>query len=389
MGLFDGFVEGAAKVGSEGLMAQHLANVDRQKQEALTQMREELGRETHKINQGVNEEFAIRGEGRTEGYKIEAEKRNIENQGLIAENKKKLDLQYAERERKVKVDDKLAEGAAQTQIDVERFNKLAPLERQKAIDDLKAMASPEALAASRKIAQSKHIVDPSYTLVPQADGTIVTFDSKSGRSGGTLKDADGKPIQAQNPEQQKLAATIINTAHKDKQEASSLYKTEVTRLNNDLQMLPEQKAAELAQAKRALVSATRAADAQITTATAALMTKLDKGAVPTDSAPIRNPASGKWYVQGPNNTAVEVPDPNSKAKATPNAPAANTPAETPSRGSSGSWSSAAVPPAGNDPEPSVRSVAAHRAWEERERARNRERMQGNAASMVNRRLEQY
>jgi len=115
-----------------------------------------------------------------------------------------------------KAEEKKIIGAAETQVEIDRFSKLAPLQRDEAIktelEKLKALSTPEALKASRAIAMSKHIVDPSYQLIPQADGTVVTFDARSGKTGGVLKGPDGKEIVRKDPEELKAATSVINLA---------------------------------------------------------------------------------------------------------------------------------------------------------------------------------
>lgn len=111
---------------------------------------------------------------------------------------------------------KKALAVVDTEQKVDEFTKLAPLKRQEAIDtalaNLKALSTPEALAASRKIALATHIVDPSYSAIPQADGTVVMFDSRSGKTSGILKTPDGEPVIRKDPEELKAATSVINMA---------------------------------------------------------------------------------------------------------------------------------------------------------------------------------
>lgn len=116
-----------------------------------------------------------------------------------------------------KAEEKRIIGAAEIDNEVKKFERMAPLQRQEAIatevEKLKALSTPEALKASRAIALSKHIVDPSYQLIPQADGTVVTFDARSGKTGGVLKTPDGEPVVRKDPEELKAAASVINMAN--------------------------------------------------------------------------------------------------------------------------------------------------------------------------------
>ena len=107
--------------------------------------------------------------------------------------------------------------AVDTQAKVEEFSKLAPLQRQEAIDSavavLKAQSTPEMLRATRQIAQAKHIVDPSYTLITDEDGEVRPFDSKSGKLGKALLGDDDKPLVRKDPETLKAAISVINMAN--------------------------------------------------------------------------------------------------------------------------------------------------------------------------------
>lgn len=107
--------------------------------------------------------------------------------------------------------------AVDTADAVRRFELLEPLQRKAAIqtaeESLRALSTPEMLKFARQQALAKHIVDPSYSLIPQADGTVVTFDSRSGKNAGVLKDTDGKPIIRKDPEEIKAATSIINMAN--------------------------------------------------------------------------------------------------------------------------------------------------------------------------------
>lgn len=106
--------------------------------------------------------------------------------------------------------------AIDTDAKVEEFKKLAPLQREEAVklaeQSLRAMTTPEMLRLTRAQAQAKHIVDPSYTLIPQGDGTLVAFDQRTGKNTGVLKGEDGKPLIRKDPEELKAVATALNAA---------------------------------------------------------------------------------------------------------------------------------------------------------------------------------
>lgn len=122
--------------------------------------------------------------------------------------------------------------AAALKGEVEKFKTLAPVKRQEEIDTavakLAALSTPETLANARKIALAGQL--PSYTLVPQADGTVVMFDVHTGKSTGTLNDADGKPIVRKDPEEMKAAVSVINLANTQLKIAEAAYKADSSSL---------------------------------------------------------------------------------------------------------------------------------------------------------------
>jgi hypothetical protein len=148
-------------------------------------------------------------------------------------------------------------GEVDTKIAVDQFEKLAPLQRKEAIDaaaaQVKALATPEMLKASRDIALSKHIVDPSYILIPNLDGTVTTFDSKSGKSGGVLTGTDGKPVIRNDPEELRAAVSVINMANTNLKIAQAAYKA----AESDITADPSAKAAAAAEWKAAREEAKR------------------------------------------------------------------------------------------------------------------------------------
>ena len=176
----------------------------------------------------------IEAEGRANTRTIEGEQRrpgnisaettarvNAEFEASIAHAPKALQAEIA---RQTALNTVRVEGALQ------EFKALAPLKRQEAIDTevakITASATPDMLKATRAIAQSKHIVDPMYSLVPQSDGTVATFDARSGRTTGVLKDADGKPLIRKDPEELKAAVSVLNMASTNLKIAEAAYKAD-------------------------------------------------------------------------------------------------------------------------------------------------------------------
>lgn len=154
-----------------------------------------------------------------------------------------------------KVAEKTALTGVETQAEIEKFKQLDPLKRKSALDaemeKLRAFSTPEMLKAERNIALAKHIVDPSYTLIPNADGTVTTFDSKSGKSGGTLTGPDGKPIVRKDPEEMKAATAVINMANANLRVAEAAYKAAASEMD------PVVKASATAEWKNAQAEAKR------------------------------------------------------------------------------------------------------------------------------------
>lgn len=127
--------------------------------------------------------------------------------------------------------------SARIKAEQDAFNAMEPLKRKAAIDaeveKVRAMATPEMLKAVRAEAQAKHIVDPAYTLVPLGDGTVATFDARSGRTTGTLNGPDGKPLIRKDPEELKAATSVINMANQNLKIAQAEYKATLSDMSGD------------------------------------------------------------------------------------------------------------------------------------------------------------
>lgn len=197
MGLLGSIAAGVAdKVGTAAMQLGE--------KQIATLIEEERAKRLEEHRVATQEAATIRAEGRgIENRKLE---RGIIHDETVARSG---DL------RDIKVADQRALNIENTRAEIERFEKLAPLKRADAIatvtESLKAQATPDMLAAARKIAQAKHIVDPSYSLVQDADGTMLTVDSKTGKVGGVLKNPDtGEPVVKKSDEQLKAATAAVN-----------------------------------------------------------------------------------------------------------------------------------------------------------------------------------
>jgi hypothetical protein len=125
---------------------------------------------------------------------------------------------------------KAMESEAVLKAKLKEFEALAPLQRQAAIDTevakVKALATPEMLAAVKSIEQAKHIVDPQYSLMPQADGTVVAVNARNPKDTKVLQDADGKPLVRKDPEEMKAAVAVINLSNTNLRIAEAAYKAD-------------------------------------------------------------------------------------------------------------------------------------------------------------------
>lgn len=89
--------------------------------------------------------------------------------------------------------------------------------------------APRTNKLDRQSAQAKHIVDPSYTMVPNADGTVLMFNSRNPGAGAiTLKDDKGEPIVRKDPEELRAATALINAAGQELKIAEAAYKADPT-----------------------------------------------------------------------------------------------------------------------------------------------------------------
>lgn len=165
-----------------------------------------------------------------EAATVRGEQRKIENDRTVRKEILDETIANAPKLREIKTADQRALNEENLRAEVSKFEKMAPLKRADAIatatETLKAQATPEMLAAARKIAMAKHIVDPSYSLTQDADGTIRTFDARSGKVGEALKDpATGQPIVRRSDEQVRAAREVILATGAEIRSADSVLAT--------------------------------------------------------------------------------------------------------------------------------------------------------------------
>lgn len=198
----------AAQLGLEGVRS----TLDQQKIELASRLAEQrqIGAETRAPGVAAATETAV----------------GTAREGLLAKN--------AAAQLQRDVDRKRALGAEELKIEISKFEKLAPLQRQEAIDTelakVNALATPEMLKKTKAIAEAKHIVDPSYQLMPQADGTVVAVNARNPKDTKVLMDADGKPLIRKDPEEMKAAVAVINMANTNLRIAEAAYKVDAASL---------------------------------------------------------------------------------------------------------------------------------------------------------------
>ena len=219
--------EGVARVGGKLLDAE----IEKEKQAAIAARELNLQRLgfAHREKM-VGVESRSRLAERQAGIEQDVDPENVRRRGLAAGTLIEATIPARVKERK-----ELAAVDIQTELD--KFSKLAPLHRQEAIDSavavLTAKSTPEMLEATKKIAQAGNIVNPSYALIPNADGTVTTFDSRSGKSGGTLMGPDGKPIIRKDPAELTAATAVINMANTNLKIAQAEHKAAIADIGID------------------------------------------------------------------------------------------------------------------------------------------------------------
>ena len=169
---------------------------------------------------GAQREWAIEDIGRKADAETEALSRNAKPRA----------------EAQLKAEEAVAPGRnalkAQEKLDVEFNPKVLEAERKKKIDDKQSDLDfvtshlPQLAKNARALAQAGHIVDPSYTAIPNADGTVDMVDSRNPKNIVKLTGADGKPIIRKDPEELKAASTIINTANTNLKIAEAKFKAD-------------------------------------------------------------------------------------------------------------------------------------------------------------------
>ncbi|MDP3909034.1 MAG: hypothetical protein Q8Q14_01465, partial [Gemmatimonadales bacterium] len=123
-----------------------------------------------------------------------------------------------------------------------KFDALEPRQRKAAIDtavaQVEALATPEMLEKTRKIAMAKHIVDPRYTVTSNDQNEMIAVDVRTGKS-KTLPGPDGKPMKVVDKEARTLAATLLNASNANLRISQAEHKAALA----DMTATPEAKAA--------------------------------------------------------------------------------------------------------------------------------------------------
>ena len=205
----------------------------------------DIRQEGYKVAGETRQEgYKIAGETRQEGYKIAGENRSIINAPLLQE------AQFPGLEKIAKMQSKLLSDADAAKIKVEsetrinEFKILDPLKRAseiaKQVDTLKALSTPEALKSERSIALAKHIVDPSYSITAAGDGTIRTFDTRTGKVGGQLTDpVTNEVIKVKDPQQLAAATSIVSLVNTQLRIAQADHKAELAAIASDVMLSAE------------------------------------------------------------------------------------------------------------------------------------------------------
>jgi hypothetical protein len=260
MGLLGDMLAGAADRGGAALEKAGLVKWE-------ADVREEAAKRLEEHRSRLAEDSAVR-----------AEQRGIENRkterGIIHEETKAraADLTAIEVDRQLKV------GMAKNQVDLDKLKAEGPERIRQAVqtqtETLAAMSTPEALKQARSIALAKHIVDPSYQLVPLSDGTIATVDTKSGKSGGVLKGADGEPLVRKDSEELKAATEALRFANQISTVANASYRATINSPEmKDIGTDPATKERVRAEAEATLASEKKRAEELAACAIAVLMRK--------------------------------------------------------------------------------------------------------------------
>jgi hypothetical protein len=181
---------------------------------------------------------------RQEGYKVASEERAIQNAprmqeavfpGLEKIESMKSDILSTAKANEIKLE---------SETRIAEFKTLDPLKRASAIatqvETLAALSTPEALKSERSIALAKHIVDPSYSITAAGDGTIRTFDTRSGKVGGQLVDpTTNEVIKVKDPQQLAAATSIVSLVNTQLRIAQADHKAELAAISSDMTLSTE------------------------------------------------------------------------------------------------------------------------------------------------------
>ena len=183
---------GAAKIGFDMIQSQ----IDQDREAALIQMRTEAQKGLMQTGEDI----------RRGGRQADFEQ----------------DQTNAPAKMKTMADQETAVGTARAGVEREAAKNKAQDTLQFQTDNQKQITSNE-----RASALAKHIVDPAYTMVPNADGTVTMVNTRNPNAGAvTLKGEDGKPIIRKDPEELKAATAILNDANKTLSIAEAKFKAD-------------------------------------------------------------------------------------------------------------------------------------------------------------------
>ena len=227
----------AAGVGTEGakflsssFLNEQMAEIQKQRDARLEEFakgREERGYAHGKEMLGETER--LRREGRQADIEQDVSPANVQARaGAVS------DTLVATRE--ARVADTRAMGTATTDVEIDRFTRLAPAKRQEVIDTevakLRALSTPEMLKAEKAIAQAKHIVDPNYTAIGNEDGTVTMVNTRNPQDAKQLK-VGGVPVVQRNSEGRQLATAALNYAAAEARTARQEHQTALSNAMGD------------------------------------------------------------------------------------------------------------------------------------------------------------
>ena len=158
------------------------------------------------------------------------------NRLALALNQGKIDQDIANAPKKAEAEaaTKRTVGAAENDVAIARERDMAPVKLKNEIAekdaalDFQTAHLKQLVGNERALAQARHIVDPSYQMISNQDGTVSLFNTRNPKAGAiTLTGSDGKPVIQKNLQEMQSAKEMLSAASSELRIAETAYQSAI------------------------------------------------------------------------------------------------------------------------------------------------------------------